>query len=184
MIDPITQIILEKNDIVVHEGLLTTLNKVFVLMGFGRPAHPKVQAVFKSATNCANACWRAYPDERQVRTKRREDVKEKSDKEIRKEREETIETIKENPERGKCLIVCYYDKLKNLVDVIKKNRKNVCSRNMNRDLCEKWVDRYLPQMEADLKALKKAVEMMKGVKKGDSNQQKVKVVVNALNKIL
>jgi len=184
MIDPITQIILEKNDIMINEGLLTTLNKVFVWMGFGKPAHPKVKAVFTAASRCSNACWTAYPDERQTSTKRREDTKEKSDQEIRKEREETIETIKENPERGKCLIMCYHDKLENLVKVIKQNRKDVCSRNMNRDLCEKWVDMYLPQMEADLKALKKAVSMMKGVKKGDTNQQKIKVVVNALQKIL
>lgn len=167
---------------VINEGMLHVLNKLFVILGFGSPADPKFKAVLKSSYRCSSACYRAYPDERSTtRTGSAEQrgKREQSDEDIRKEKDEIIETIKENPERGKCLVMCHYDKLKGMIDVINKNRKNICSKNINVDLCEKWIDRNLPELEADLKALGNAVNMMKGKQGGNVN-----VVVNTLKKIL
>lgn len=184
MIDPITEYILEQESMFVNEGLLTTLNKVFVLFGFGAPADPRVTSIFRASSKCKTACYRAYRDTVSTRTKTRTDTKpgKMTDEQIRKEREETIQTVQQNPERGKCLIMCHYDKLKQLINAIEKNKKNICNKNMNVDLCNKWVARYLPDMKSDLKALENAVRLMKGAKEGDN--QKIKVVVNTLKKVL
>lgn len=185
MIDPITEQILFEEKLFINEGVLSTFNKVFVLLGFGTPADPRVKAIYKAAEKCKYSCWKAYPDKTSTTTKqksRTDSNGKQSDEEVRRDREETIQSVENNPDRGKCLIMCTYDKLKELISVIKKNQKTICNRNMNKDLCEKWVDKYLPELEADLKSLENAVRLMKGAKEGD--QQKIKVVVNTLKKIL
>jgi len=198
MIDPITNYILEQDDhylieqeifdentMLLDEGVLTVMNKFFVLFGFGRPADPRVKAISKAYFRCKSSCWKAYPDEVETTSttqRRSSGERGQTDGQIDKEKQETIETVKRNPERGKCLIMCLYDNLKETIDVIKKDRRTICDKNINKDLCEKWIDRYLPQLEADLKSLENAVRLMKGGKEGD--QQKIKVVVNTLKKVL
>jgi hypothetical protein len=54
-------------------------------------------------------------------------------------------------------------------------------KNINRDLCEKWVNRYLPEMEADLKSLK---ELLKSMGKAGGKGGNVNITVNQLKKIL
>lgn len=179
MIDPITEYMLYGDKQIISEGVLSVLNKAFVLLGFGSPADPRIKAIIKGHNLCQDACYKAYPDDIE-RTKTRSN-KGQTDREVEEQKRETIETIKRNPDRGKCLVICHADKLKETIVVIKKNRKTICNKNMNRDLCEKWVDKYLPEMEANLKALENAIRMMKGAR-GDNS--KVKVIVNTLKKIL
>jgi hypothetical protein len=164
-----------------NEGVLQTLNKAFVLFGFGKPKDIYFKAVAKGYGRCKIGCWDAYPDE-EVTTQQRSQTginkggNAKSDKDINREKEDTISTVKKNPDRGKCLMLCYHDLLKNTIEVIKKNRKTICDKNINKDLCEKWVTKYLPEMEAQLKAMSSIIDQMK---KGQAN-----ITINKLKKIL
>ena len=164
----------------INEGILTTLNKFFVLFGIGSPADRKVVVHKIAYQKCALRCWKAHPGEKTTTSRRsREYDKKQTDKEVSQEREETITKIKENPELGKCLLVCRATLLDNVIKVIKKNRKNICMKNMNKDLCEKWIDRFLPEMEADLNSLKALLKSM-----GKSSKGSVNISINQLKKIL
>lgn len=165
-----------------HEGVLTSLNSFFVLLGIGKPADRRVEVHRIAYSKCASRCWQAHPGERTTTTRKSRDYdKKQTDRDVSQEREETIERVKENPELGKCLLVCKASLLENVIKVIKANRKNICAKNMNVDLCEKWIDRYLPEMEADLKSLK---ELLKSMGKGGGKQGNVSITVNQLKKIL
>jgi hypothetical protein len=166
----------------INEGVLTSLNNFFVLMGMGKPADRRVEVHRIAHQKCTVRCWKAHPGEKTTTTKRSTDYDDKqSDKEIKQEREETITRVKENPELGKCLLVCKATLLDNVIKVIKKNRKTICMKNINRDLCEKWVNRYLPEIEADLKSLK---ELLKSMGKAGGKGGNVNITVNQLKKIL
>jgi len=163
-----------------HEGVLTSLNSFFVLLGIGKPTDRRVEVHRIAYLKCAGRCWQAHPGERTTTTRKSRDYDEKqTDREVSQEREETIERVKENPELGKCLLVCKASLLDNVIKVIKKNRKTICMKNMNKDLCEKWIERFLPEMEADLKSLKELLKSM-----GKDGSGKVNITVNKLKKLL
>jgi len=165
-----------------NEGVLTTLNSFFVLFGIGKPADRRVEVHRIAHHKCMIRCFEAHTGEKTTITKRSREYDDKQDdRDIKQEKEETIERIKENPELGKCLLVCKSSLLQNVIEVIKKNRKNICMKNMNKDLCEKWIERYLPEMEADLKSLK---ELLKSMGKGGGKNGNVNITVNQLKKLL
>ncbi len=166
-----------------NEGVLSVLNHIFLFIGFGSPADARFKAIIKSYTNCLGSCSKAYPDEVEVKTT--QGKKGRTDEDVRKEREETIETVKKNPELGKCLIMCYYGELQEIISLLKKNRKTICNKNINKDLCEKWLNKHIPYIEAELKALKNAVDLMKRQSGGSGGRSSnTQVIVNTLKKIL
>lgn len=171
---------IENENKIIQEGILTTLNKLFVLLGAGRPIDRRVQVHLKAHHRCTTQCHKTYPGERKTTRRKSTDYdKKRSDADIKQEKEETVEQIKENPKLGKCLLVCQANLLSNVIDVIKKNRKTICMKNLNKDLCEKWVERYIPEMEADLKALK---EILKSMTNG--NGSKLNININKLKKLM
>lgn len=171
-----------------NEGLGSMLNQLFAALGFGWPASPKFKAITNAGMKCQGICYRMYPPERETttRTKTRtsgaQSRKGEEGKEIQNETAEVIETLKENPDLGKCMTICLYDKVSAYVDVIKKNRKTICDKNINKDLCEKWIDRNLPQLEADVKVFKSTVGAL-----GNRNQKadpgRVEIVIKKLSKL-
>lgn len=159
-----------------NEGFLHIANKFFLWLGFGKPAHPLMKTARKAFGTCQRACGLAYQDISSYSTKS------STEKDIDTQKKELIETIKANPERGKCLMVCYFDLMRATRDVIKENQKDICSHNVNEDLCEKWVEKNIPEIEAIIKAMGNAVKLMQGVKSEEVH--KIKKVVDILNKIL
>lgn len=156
----------------VSEGFLHDLNKLFLWMGFGKPAHPLFKVARKSFEKCQELCGVAYKDVTSQSVKSQSNDPKK----------ELVEVVKQNPERGKCLIVCYFDLMRSMRDVIKANKNTICSKNINEDLCEQWIEKNLPEFEANIKAMENAVRMMQGVRTGEVH--KIKKVVDILNKVL
>ena len=100
----------------INEGVLSILNHVFLFIGFGSPADARFKAVIKGYHRCLSACHRAYPDD--VESQTTHGTRGRTDDDVRREKEETINKIKKNPDRGKCLTMCYYDELKSVVDLL------------------------------------------------------------------
>lgn len=170
-----------------NEGLGSMLNQLFAALGFGWPASPKFKAITRSGMKCNSVCYRMYPPSRETTTKSKarnvEPKRGEEGRSLQNETEEVITTLKENPDLGKCMTICLYDKVSAYVDVIKKNRKTICDKNINKDLCEKWIDRNLPQLEADVKVFKSTVAGL-GSRGTKANTSNVQVVINKLHKLL
>jgi len=170
---------------ILNEGLGSLLNQLFAALGFGWPASPKFKAITRAGMKCRNVCYRMYPPERETTTRtktRTAGAKGDEGKELQNETQEVMETLKENPDLGKCYTICLYDKVSAYVDVIKKNRKTICDKNINKDLCEKWIERNLPKLEADVKIFKSTVSVL-GNRNQKANTANVQVVINKLSKL-
>jgi hypothetical protein len=183
LIDQYLTVLDESN---LNEGLGSMLNQLFAALGFGWPASPKFKAITRSGMKCNSVCYRMYPPERETTTRtktRTQPGKGDEGKDLQNETQEVMETLRENPDLGKCMTICLYDKVSAYVDVIKKNRKTICDKNINKDLCEKWIDRNLSQLEADVKVFKSTVGVL-----GNRNQKadpgRVEIVIKKLSKLL
>lgn len=150
----------EMSKVQLNEGIGSIANKIFLFLGYGMPKDPEIQALKKSHQVCLGVCRRAFPAEVTTTRKRGSDTISMEydpynwdERKARKDNEETSETVKENPEYGKCSLKCKLEYLKQILKVLKKKGKKVCVKNRNVGLCEKWVDKYLPEFEAELKGI-------------------------------
>lgn len=150
----------EESEIQLNEGIGDIANKIFLFLGYGMPKDPEIKALSKSHGVCLGVCRRAFPEERTTTRKRGSDTISVpydpynwDERRARKDQEETSETVKENPEYGKCALKCRLEYLKQILKVLKKKGKKVCVGNRNVGLCEKWVDKYLPEFEGELKSI-------------------------------
>jgi len=172
----------ESSEIQLNEGIGSIANKIFLFLGYGMPKDPEIKALNKSQYRCFNICRRAFPDEVTTTTHAQSDViydpYNWDERQARKDQQETTETIKENPEYGKCVLKCKLDYLKSVLKVLKKKGKKLCIKNRNVNLCEKWMDKYIPEFEAELKSIEIVLDKT-NAKKGKGN---VSIVINKLLK--
>lgn len=176
------------------EGALSLLNKVFVLFGWGKPFDRKFKVIGIAYNSCLTQCNQMHKPKKEITTTISADVNSSKPKDnpsfwdilfgtdvtkrtTEDKKEKTIETFKEDPQHGTCLVKCQYAWLKNVCEVLKKERKSICDENLNVDLCNKWVERYLPELEARRDSLEEII-------KQQTSQQNVQVTVGKLNKIL
>lgn len=176
------------------EGALSLLNKVFVLFGWGKPFDRKFKVVSIAYNSCLKNCDQMHKGSKEVTTTVSADVNpskpkdnatfwdllfgtDKTERTTEDKKQKTIETYKEDPKHGSCLVKCQYAWLKNVCEVLKKERKTICNENINTDLCNKWVERYLPELEAKRDALAEII-------KQETSQQNVQVTVGKLGKVL
>ena len=64
-------------DEVIHEGVLTSLNSFFVLLGIGKPKDRRVEVHRIAYSKCASRCWQAHPGERTTTTRKSRDYDQK-----------------------------------------------------------------------------------------------------------
>ena len=175
----------EMSKVQLNEGIGSIANKIFLFLGYGMPKDPQVKALNKNQYNCYRICRKAFPAEVSTTRKRSSDTLRVpydpynwDERKARKDQEETSKTIKENPEYGKCILKCKLEYLKNVLKVLKKKGKKLCVRNKNVSLCEKWVEKYIPEFEAELKSIQVVLDKT-NPKKGN-----VSIVINKLLKTM
>lgn len=170
---------LTESEEIVTEGLLSIMNKILVFLGIGYPKDPDARALRKGFQRGLSYCARAHKAE-VTRTSKEMGDKPLTPQEERRVREEITETIKENPEFGKCLLRTKLEFSKGLVELADKKGVDICAGNKNRDLCEKWVDKYIPEIRAEIKYIESSLKTEE--KKGEGT--KAVININKLQKMI
>lgn len=161
--------------------------KVLKILGFitGTPKDRKFQAYQKQYHKCVQSCIDTYTDEKTTYNSKKDaysnldEAKEKDFKETEKQDEQLI---KENPEKARCITRCRVTFLRNIVNIIKDNEKDICEKNKFKDECYEWIEDNLPDIEAELEYLEKAVTKISKIKNDKQIQSMIKKVGSNLVK--
>jgi hypothetical protein len=174
-----------QNDIVVTEGVTKTLNKIFAAVGMGKPRN----WTFLSGTTpykllqthyekCLDMCAKIYRDEINKAEDELVDDMMRMDGLIQGDDEEAKERAERLPSLGYCELTCKFEMLKSMVHLMKKKPEQLCSKNINKNLCLAWINKNLPSLEIELNYVQNVVKVYrKGAKYPKS-------VANRLKKVL
>lgn len=154
--------------------------KVMAFMGYGMPKNRKLQAYVRNYQKCVDSCVNTYQEEKVEYTSKKDayaNLDQKvDDKDVDQTEKMDSQVTKNNPELGKCITRCRVSLLKSIVELIKKEGYDICKKNKMSDTCKEWVDRNLPDMEAELEYLDQAVTKLNKVKDDKMLQKMLKKI--------
>jgi hypothetical protein len=110
---------------------LTIANKILAFMGVGGPSGRPIRIHGVARKRCKVNCEKMYLKKTGGVSKR----------------------------AGFCSQACDLAYIKGIINTIKQNRSTICKKGMlgrkkiNPDLCEKWITRHLPQLEAEANSM-------------------------------
>ena len=61
----------------------------------------------------------------------------------------------------KCKVGAFYDYAKGMLELLKNDKMNLCSKNKNKEKCYKWIDKKIKKFEKDFQELRFAVRFAK-----------------------
>lgn len=154
-------------NVVVTEGATQAINKVLAAVGMGKPREwtflsgKTPYKLFKvHYEKCLDLCAKIY----------RQEI-EKAEEEITTDmmkldgllpgKEEAVDRAERVPSLGYCELNCKVELLKNLVNMMKNEPEKICSKNINKNLCLRWVEKNLPALEIELKYIESVAKVYK-----------------------
>jgi len=153
-------------------GVIGNLNKILVFFGWGAPKDAHVRRLHQMYIKGIRYCHQSFGSKQRTTTKKtgEEDAK------------ETIKSIEENPELGKCSVRVKIQYLKDIIEYLDKQPEKACKsgyvfKRINQDICHKWIERNLPNFKDEVRMADRAVRDVE-------KQKNVSVVINKLKKII
>jgi hypothetical protein len=162
------------------------LTKLLVGIGFGMPNDPQISIAVRGYAKCTRSCWSAYPDDSTTTSSKDASnsvMKSNDQRGVEQEKTSIITTVKKNPERGKCMLLCKYSYIKSVVSTLKAKGPDLCKKNMMNKTCQEWVRQTLPELEEDLKHLKVLIQQLSKATK-INNIRQIETVAVKLQKLL
>lgn len=154
-------------------GVIGNLNKILVFFGWGSPKDAHVRRLNLAYMKGLKYCAVNFGSKERVTTTQKAGEEDVS---------QTIQSIEENPEYGKCTVRVKVEYLKEIIKYLDKDPEKACAKGrffkrINPDMCIKWIEKNLPEFKDEVAMAERAV-------KDTQNQKNVSVIVNKLKKVI